>query len=136
MKLSDDFFDDNFSFKGYEVTLFRKDQAHPFSFRLTDEEFEANKELVIRLDFLIKTNQWIPYAIYKDLIDLPEDNYPGLRVIENIDIPVPPIKEQERIINILDRFDALCNDISACLPAEIEARQKQYEYYRDKILTF
>ena len=56
-------------------------------------------------------------------------------VIENIEIPVPPIKEQERIIDILDRFDALCNDISAGLPAEIEARQRQYKYYRDKLLT-
>ena len=51
-------------------------------------------------------------------------------------IPVPPIEEQERIVEILERFDALCNDISAGLPAEIEARQKQYEYYRDKLLNF
>ena len=51
-------------------------------------------------------------------------------------IPVPSLKEQERIVDILDRFDTLCNDISAGLPAEIEARQKQYEYYRDKLLNF
>jgi type I restriction enzyme S subunit len=51
-------------------------------------------------------------------------------------IPVPPLPVQERIVNILDRFDKLCNDISEGLPAEIEARQKQYEYYRDKLLTF
>ena len=44
--------------------------------------------------------------------------------------------EQQRIVDILDRFDKLCNDISEGLPAEIEARQKQYEYYRDKLLTF
>ncbi len=50
-------------------------------------------------------------------------------------IPVPPIEEQERIVNILDRFDKLCNDISEGLPAEIEARKKQYEYYRDKLLS-
>ena len=52
------------------------------------------------------------------------------------EIPVPPLEEQERIVNILDRFDKLCNDISEGLPAEIEARKKQYEYYRDKLLTF
>jgi hypothetical protein len=46
------------------------------------------------------------------------------------------LEEQERIVSILDRFAALCNDITAGLPAEIEARQKQYEYYRDKLLTF
>ena len=49
---------------------------------------------------------------------------------------IPPIDEQHRIVEILDRFDTLCNDISTGLPAEIEARQKQYEYYRDKLLTF
>lgn len=51
-------------------------------------------------------------------------------------VPVPPIEEQKRIVAILDRFDKLCNDISEGLPAEIDARQKQYEYYRDKLLTF
>lgn len=56
--------------------------------------------------------------------------------IKEIKIPVPPIKEQERIVSILDRFDKLCNDISEGLPAEIEARRKQYEYYRDKLLSF
>ena len=56
--------------------------------------------------------------------------------IKEIKIPVPPIKEQKRIVSILDRFDKLCNDISEGLPAEIEARRKQYEYYRDKLLSF
>lgn len=56
--------------------------------------------------------------------------------IKEIKIPVPPIKEQERIVSILDRFDKLCNDISEGLPAEIEARRKQYEYYRDRLLSF
>ena len=51
-------------------------------------------------------------------------------------IPVPPLSEQERIVSILDKFDALANDISIGLPAEIQARQKQYEYYRDKLLSF
>lgn len=50
--------------------------------------------------------------------------------------PVPSLEEQQRIVDILDRFDKLCNDISEGLPAEIEARKKQYEYYRDKLLTF
>ncbi|MDE7162588.1 MAG: restriction endonuclease subunit S [Clostridia bacterium] len=49
---------------------------------------------------------------------------------------LPPIKDQQHIIEILDRFEKLCNDISEGLPAEIEARQKQYEYYRDKLLKF
>ena len=56
--------------------------------------------------------------------------------IKKIKIPVPPLLIQECIVKILDRFDTLCNDISKGIPAEIEARQKQYEYYRDKLLTF
>ena len=51
-------------------------------------------------------------------------------------LPIPPLKEQEHIISILDRFDTLCNDLTSGLPAEIAARQKQYEYYRNKLLTF
>lgn len=50
--------------------------------------------------------------------------------------PIPALDEQERIVTILDKFDALVNDISIVLPAEIEARRKQYEYYRNKLLTF
>ena len=53
-----------------------------------------------------------------------------------INLPVPPIEEQKRVVSILDRFDAICNDLTSGLPAEIEARQKQYEYYRDKLLNF
>ncbi len=49
---------------------------------------------------------------------------------------LPSIEEQNRIVSILDHFDILCNDLSSGLPAEIEARQKQYEYYRDKLLSF
>lgn len=56
--------------------------------------------------------------------------------ISALEIPVPPLEEQARIVSILDRFDALCNDLTSGLPAEIEARKKQYEYYRDKLLTF
>lgn len=51
-------------------------------------------------------------------------------------IPIPSLEEQEKIASILDRFETLTTDITAGLPAEIEARRKQYEYYRDKLLTF
>ena len=51
-------------------------------------------------------------------------------------IPVPTIEDQIKIIKVLDNFDKICNSLMDGLPAEIEARQKQYEYYRDKLLTF
>ena len=56
--------------------------------------------------------------------------------LKKISIPLPALDEQRRIVSILDRFDALCNDLTSGLPAEIAARQKQYEYYRDELLTF
>lgn len=51
-------------------------------------------------------------------------------------IPIPPLKEQERIVSILDKFDILTNSISEGLPKEIELRKKQYEYYREQLLMF
>ena len=56
--------------------------------------------------------------------------------LSRIRIPVPSIEEQRRIADVLDRFDALVNDISSGLPAEIAARRTQYEYYRDRLLSF
>ena len=52
------------------------------------------------------------------------------------EIPLPSLEVQKRLVEVLDNFDAICTDLSSGLPAEIEARQKQYEYYRDKLLTF
>ena len=56
--------------------------------------------------------------------------------LANALIPIPSLEEQERIATILDKFYALTTDITAGLTAEIEARRKQYEYYRDQLLTF
>ena len=64
---------------------------------------------------------------------LPKFNKTGFRSIR---LPVPPLDVQNRIVNVLDNFEKICSDLNIGLPAEIEARQKQYEYYRDKLLTF
>ena len=56
--------------------------------------------------------------------------------IRHTEIPIPPLETQAKIVSILDRFDALCHDLTQGLPAEIAARKKQYEYYRDKLLAF
>ena len=67
----------------------------------------------------------------------------GTKVIEvtpdklnDITIPLPPLSVQQRIVDVLDNFDAICSDLKIGLPAEIDARKKQYEYYRDLLLTF
>lgn len=83
------------------------------------------------------------YLLSKEFQDVLQKNATGGTVkgikgskLHELNVPVPPLEVQQRIVDILDRFDTLCNDISSGLPAEIEARQKQYEYYRDKLLTF
>jgi type I restriction enzyme S subunit len=56
--------------------------------------------------------------------------------MSGIRVPIPSLNEQARIVAILDKFDALVNDLSSGLPAEIKARRQQYEHYRDRLLTF
>ena len=56
--------------------------------------------------------------------------------LEQFVIPLPPLAEQERIVSVLDKFEALVNDLTEGLPAEIAAVQEQYEYYRNKLLSF
>ena len=56
--------------------------------------------------------------------------------LSNIKIPAPPFEEQQRIVTILDKFETLTNSIAEGLPKEIELRRKQYEYYREKLLSF
>lgn len=57
-------------------------------------------------------------------------------IVKALVLPVPPLDVQKRYADVLDNFEKICNDISIGLPAEIEARQKQYEFYRDKLLSF
>lgn len=70
----------------------------------------------------VKTGSTIPHLTQQGLVTL--------------DIPIPTLEEQERIVSILDKFDTLTTSISEGLPKEIELRKKQYEYYRDLLLTF
>ena len=69
---------------------------------------------------------------------IPQTGIPQLTIpmVKMYSIPIPPLDVQQKIVSILDRFDTLCNDLTQGLPAEIAARRKQYEYYRDKLLTF
>lgn len=78
------------------------------------------------------------YCIQMIEFKIPKSGIPQLTVpmVSGYTIPVPPIHEQERIVAILNRFDALCHDLTSGLSGEIQVRRKQYEYYRDKLLTF
>ncbi|MGP2570523.1 restriction endonuclease subunit S [Ornithobacterium rhinotracheale] len=65
-----------------------------------------------------------------------QPNLSSTALMEKIKIPIPPMEEQERIVKILDKFDILVNSISEGLPKEIALRRKQYEYYREQLLSF
>ena len=92
-------------------------------------EHDNTKVINEYLFYCYKTNPW-SISTGGTIARLYNDN------ILKAEISVPPIEEQKRIVEKLNRFYKICNDISEGLPAEIEARRKQYEYYRDKLLTF
>lgn len=60
----------------------------------------------------------------------------SMKKMEKVVVPVPSLEEQDKLVELLEMFNAMTEDISQGLPAEIKARRKQYEYYRDKLLTF
>lgn len=74
----------------------------------------------------------------EDKYDVPQSGIPQLTkpMIKDKPIPLPSLDIQSRIVQVLDNFDAVCNDLNIGLPKEIELRQKQYEYFREKLLTF
>lgn len=80
--------------------------------------------------FLNRTPQLLKYNNGVDQTNLRKAQILGIQV------PIPPLEEQERIVNILDKFDTLTTSITEGLPREIELRQKQYEYYRNMLLSF
>ena len=82
--------------------------------------------------------RFLKYAMEIIKFQIPKTGIPQLTVpmISKYEIPVPPLPIQEEIVAILDRFEALVSDLKDGLPAEIAARRKQYEYYRNQLLTF
>ena len=100
--------------------------------------------LVIRGQENIITSRFLYYCLSsEDFFEYDNQHSKGAKMprgnkdsIMDYYFEIPTIEEQNRIVSILDRFDSLCNDISSGLPAEIEARKKQYEHYRNKLLTF
>lgn len=95
---------------------------------------DTNTILPQFLFFILTTEHFKTYLSN----NLTVGNYPSIsnNTLKEHLIPVPPIEEQERIVAILDRFEALTTDLTSGLPAEIKARQQQYEHYRDTLLSF
>ena len=95
----------------------------------TEFKDKLNMRFVFYYCFLL--NEWCKKNITTSSFASVDMN--GFRKFE---FPVPPLAEQERIVGILDKFDTLVNSISEGLPKEIAMRKQQYEYYREKLLTF
>ena len=92
---------------------------------------DENKVMTKYLMYILDRNwQLLKYDNGVDQTNLKKDD------ILNISIPVPILDIQKKLVYVLDHFDAICSDLDIGLPAEIEARKKQYEYYRDLLLTF
>ncbi|GAB0039124.1 hypothetical protein Yangon173_14750 [Helicobacter pylori] len=94
---------------------------------------DTNELLTKFLYFYLKTNE---IQIMENLVS--RGSIPALNKadIETLTIPIPPLEIQQEIVKILDQFLALTTDLLAGIPAEIESRKKQYEYYREKLLSF
>lgn len=111
----------------------------PIAFSITGKNWVNNHAHVLQFETYAE-RKFVEY--YLNMIDLSKYISGGAQPklnqqsLNNILIPVPSMKEQERIVSILDRFEALTTDLQIGLPAEIEARRQQYEYYRNKLLTF
>ena len=82
--------------------------------------------------------KYLFYMLQMTTFKIPQTGIPQLTIpmVKTYSIPIPPLEAQQKIVSILDRFDTLCNDLTSGLPAEIAARKKQYEHYRDRLLTF
>lgn len=98
---------------------------------------------IIRLITLIPDEKiisakYLHYALYGHEFKPSGGGIPQLTTptVKQLDLIIPPVEEQNRIVGILDKFDKLVSDITDGLPAEIELRRKQYEYYRNKLLNF
>lgn len=111
----------------------------PIAFSISGKNWVNNHAHILKFESII-TQRYVQYYIeHMDISTyLSKGSMPKLTQgqLKSISLPVPPLEEQKRIVSILDRFEALTTDLQSGLPAEIEARRKQYEYYREQLLTF
>lgn len=135
---------DSFIFDG-DYLLISEDGANlvvrktPIAFSISGKTWVNNHAHVLKFDNIINQKFVNYYLNYLDLSPYitgaaqPKLNQQNLN---NIKIPYPSLEIQSRIVQVLDNFDKVCNDLNIGLPKEIELRQKQYEYFREKLLTF
>ena len=135
---------DSFIFDG-DYLLISEDGANlvvrktPIAFSISGKTWVNNHAHVLKFDNIINQKFVNYYLNYLDLSPYitgaaqPKLNQQNLN---NIKIPYPSLEIQSRIVQVLDNFDTVCNDLNIGLPKEIELRQKQYEYFREKLLTF
>lgn len=93
---------------------------------------------VIPKDTSVLNTRYLYYCLQGKEYNVPTSGIPQLTapMLKKVIVPVPDLSVQERIVSVLDTFEAFCSDLNIGLPAEINARQKQFEYYRDKLLNF
>ncbi|MFP6157599.1 restriction endonuclease subunit S [Helicobacter pylori] len=102
----------------------------PFKVKSSAMKILFSKNPTINIRFIFFYMQTIPYNIGG------EHARHWISRYSQLEVPIPPLEIQQEIVKILDQFLALTTDLLAGIPAEIEARKKQYEYYREKLLTF
>lgn len=104
---------------------------------LTTNQACCNLEINNRLAYY-KYVYYCLYNKYEDIKAMGQGSQTNInaQIVKDISIQLPPLEKQKEIVEKLDQFDKMVNDLSNGLPAEIKTRQKQYEYYRNKLLTF
>ena len=102
-----------------------------FTYLMVKEDFKEQFDVKFLYYYCFKLDEYC-----KECLNQGNFAAVDMKKFAKFEFSIPPLSVQQRIVDILDRFDALCNDISSGLPAEIALRRKQYEYYRDKLLNF
>lgn len=118
-----------------EVALIDKDDTYYLAPNVAMVRLNTNTIIAKYLMYYCQSNGFV-YNQIERLMEASSMKNLTMEKIRKFKIPVPSLEIQSRIVQVLDNFDKVCNDLNIGLPKEIELRQKQYEYFREKLLTF